>query len=204
MKNFTKTLTSVFLCFILVLSLSGCSEVQKAESAVNNMFTAFKNLDFDEAQKYINVEDIKISELEEDGSATSDYDMFMRALFNKLDYKIISSEKIDNDTVNVTTEITAVDMKPVLTDYFTEALKYAFSTMFDDPQPTEEETAEKMEEIFFNSASKADLALVTNEVVIKVINVDGNWKIVSDDALANALFGGLISATEELANSFGV
>ena len=37
-----------------------------------------------------------------------------------------------------------------------------------------------------------------------IFAVDGNWKIVSDDALANALFGGLISATEELANSFGV
>ena len=126
----------------------------------------------------------------------------MKNLFDRLDYKIISSEKIDYNTVNVTTEITAIDMKPVLGEFFIAEMQCAFANAFANPQPTEEETNAKMEELFSASTTKPDLATVTNKVVIKVVKEDKNWKIVSDDAFVDAILGGMTAATEEIEKGF--
>lgn len=195
-----RSLIAIVLVFTLMFALTGCGETKKAEATVNSMFAAFKNTDFDAASKYVNVDEINSSEGETDGISTK---LVMKTIFNKLDYKILSSEKIDNGTVKVKTEITVTDMRPVLGDFFTKAMQYAFSTAFSDPQPSEEETNKKAEEMFIESASKDNLATVTNEVDIEVVKTkNGEWKIETDDIFANALLGGLLDATKEMENAF--
>jgi hypothetical protein len=119
-----------------------------------------------------------------------------------LDYTIISSEEVDPETVNVVVAITAIDMKPVFAEYVVAALQYAFANAFADPQPTEEETNKKMEELFIASATKEGLATVTNEVTVKVVKKDSNWKVVAEDELVDAMFGGLIAAAQAIEDSF--
>lgn len=195
-----KSIIATILALVLLLSLTGCGEIKKAETAVNGMFTAFKNTDIEAAAKYVDVDEINASEDSSDSIST---ELVMKTIFNKLDYKIISSEKVDDTTVKVKTEITVTDMKPVLGEFFTNAMQYAFSTAFSNPQPTEEETNKKMEEMFIESASKEDLATVTNEVDITVVKTENNeWKVKSDDTFADALLGGLITAGEELSKAF--
>ena len=195
-----KSIISTILALVLLFSLTGCGEIKKAETAVNGMFTAFKNTDIEAAAKYVDVDEINASEDSSDSIST---EFVMKTIFNKLDYKIISSEKVDDTTVKVKTEITVTDMKPVLGEFFTNAMQYAFSTAFSNPQPTEEETNKKMEEMFIESASKEDLATVTNEVDITVVKTENNeWKVKSDDTFADALLGGLITAGEELSKAF--
>ena len=198
MKRF-KSITAIILTLILTLSLTGCGEIKKAETAVNGMFTAFKNLNFEEAQKYVNVDEItKAGEEANENSM-----LIMETVFDNLSYEIISSEKVDKETVVVKTKVTATDMKPVLGEFLAKALEYAFSNAFADPQPTEEETNKKMEEILVECASKPDLATVTNEVDIKVIKTESkDWKIEADDAVVNALLGGLADAAKEMENAF--
>lgn len=195
-----KSIIATVLALVLLLSLTGCGEIKKAETAVNGMFTAFKNTDIEAAAKYVDVDEINASEDSSDSIST---ELVMKTIFNKLYYKIISSEKVDDTTVKVKTEITVTDMKPVLGEFFTNAMQYAFSTAFSNPQPTEEETNKKMEEMFIESASKEDLATVTNEVDITVVKTENNeWKVKSDDTFADALLGGLITAGEELSKAF--
>lgn len=202
MKKIIRNIASLLLILTMVLSLTGCGEIKKAETTVNNTFTALKSLDFEKASAYINVDEIMKSEDEENDTLSLDDNMFMENLFGKLDYEIISSEKIDKNTVIVKTKITAVDMKPVLGEFFGKALQYAFANAFSNPQPSEEETNKKMEEMFIECVSKEDLAMVTNEVDVKVVKVDKKWKIESADELSNALLGGLVQAAEEISNSF--
>ena len=195
-----KSIVAVLLMVGLLFSLTSCGEIEKAEASVNGMFTAFKALNIEEAQKYVNVEDITSSDDEEESQNAT---LIMKNLFDDLEYEILSSEKIDDNTVVVKTKITAIDMKPVLEEYLTKALQYAFSNMFANPQPTEEETNKKMEEIFVECATKPDLATVTNEVDIKVIKTESKeWKIEADDAFVNAMLGGLADAAKDLENSF--
>ena len=51
-----KRIFALILVLALAMSLAGCGEIKKAEASVNGMFMSFKNLDFDEAQKYVNIE----------------------------------------------------------------------------------------------------------------------------------------------------
>lgn len=198
MRNNIKKIAALLLILTIAFSLAGCGEIQKAETTINQTFKALKELDFETASNYINVDEM----MESDDSTDIDSDVFSQNLFGKLEYKIISSEKIDNNTVTVKTEITAVDMKPVLTEYIQKALQYAFANAFADPQPSEEETNKKMEEIFIECISKEELVMVKTEVDIKVIKTDKKWKIESSDELFNALLGGLLKVAEELSNSF--
>ena len=121
--------------------------------------------------------------------------------FGKLNYKILSSAKVDDSTVTVKVEISNVDMKPVFTEFFTQALQYALTSAFADPQPTEEEINQKLEEMFNSCISKEGLATATREVDVKVVKDGDRWIIEGDDKLANALLGGLLDAVEELEES---
>lgn len=202
MKKYSKIISLIIFIVTMATLLTGCGEIKKAETTINNTFTALKELDFETASNYISVDEIMESDDESDDSLSLDDNLFMENLFDKLEHKIVSSEKIDKNTVIVKTEITAIDMKPVLAEYFGKALQYAFANAFANPQPSEEETNMKMEEMFVECISKEDLAMVTNEVDIKVVKVDKKWKIESADELSNALLGGLAEAAEELGNSF--
>ena len=193
-----KSIIAVVLTLVLVFSLTGCGEIKKAETSVKRMYTAFKNLDFEEAQKYVNVDDITNGENSNDNA-----EAVMNAIFGNLNYEIVLSEKVDDSTVIVKTSITATDMKPVMGEFFTQAMQYAFSTAFSDTQPSEEEQNKKMEEILVECASKPDLATVTNEVDIKVVkNENKEWKIEADDTFVNAVLGGLMDAAKSLENAF--
>lgn len=195
--KFYKRLFITIFAIMMAFSLVGCGEIKKAESAVEGMFEAFKNFDLAEAQKYVNVDDI----IDADNS-NGNTELIMKTIFDNLSYEIISSEKVDESNVVVKTKITVTDMKPVMSDFFAKAMEYAFSSAFSNPQPTEEETVKKMEEILIECASKPNLATVTNEIDIKVIrNIDKEWKIEVDETLANAILGGMINASKELENA---
>ena len=169
---------------------------EEAEEAVKKMFKALKSYDIEEAQKYVDVDEIA-SEADTNENST----LFMKTAFESLEYEIKSSEKIDENNVIVNTSITAIDMKPVMSEFFTKAMQYAFSIAFAETQPSEEEQNKKMEEILVECITKPDLVNVTNEVSVKVSKIDNEWKIEADDAFTNAVLGGLVDATNDLNNS---
>ena len=194
-----KSITSLLLTLLLLLSFTGCGEVKNAEKAVNGMFTAFKNADLEEAQKYVNVDDITNAKNESDENTA----IILKAIFEKLDYEIISSEKIDDSTVSVKTKITAIDMAPVMTEYLSKVFEYAIANAFAEPQLTDDEYTQKIEEFLIECLSKPDLATVTNEVDIKVVKTENNeWKIETDANFLNALMGGLPDISDGLNEEF--
>lgn len=202
MRTISKRIISIGLALALMLVLTACGEIKKAENAVDNMFAALKNADIEAAQQYINLDELKQSD--EDSSFTDDTELIIRTVFKNLNHRIISSEKVDDSTVVVKTEITATDMKPIMGEFFTKALQYAFSVAFENPQPSKEEQNKKMEELFVECVSKPDLATITNEADITVVKAsDNSWRIKSDDAFADALLGGLYDAAEQMSESLG-
>lgn len=195
-----KVLTAVILAFLLMFSLTGCGEIEKAESAVKGMFEAFKSSNIEEAQKYVNIEDITSAGKTD---MTKDSAVITDTVFKNLSYEIVSSEQTDDNTVIVKTKITTTDMKPVMGEYFSKTLEYTLSNVFTYSELTEEEKSAKMNEILEECVSKDNLDTVTNEVDIKVVKNDNNeWKIESDETFVNALLGGLIEAIEDLQESF--
>ena len=194
-----KNLISVLLIFAVLVSLTGCGEIKKAEKTVIGLFEALKETNIEKVSEYMNVDDLKVEGNDENSIISNT--VIIQNMFKQFDYKIISSEKKDDSTVVVTAEITNTDMKPVLSEFFTKAMQYAFSNAFSDSQDAEEESDTKIDEMFIESLNKPDLATVTNTVYITVIKTeDKSWKVKSDDAFRNALLGGLYEAVKDIFN----
>lgn len=203
MRKYSKVLCLILVAVMVVACLAACGGVSPeklAEQAVSTCIDALKMGDLETAANYL--VDADIIEAGDDGEDSAMNESMTKIVFGKLNYKILSSTKVDDSTVTVKVEISNVDMKPVFTEFFTQALQYAFANAFADPQPTEEETNQKMEEIFNSCISKEDLTTVTEEVDVKVVKDGDGWIIEGDDTLANALLGGLLNVVEELEDSF--
>lgn len=188
-----KKIVALALVVITVLSLAGCGEVGKAEEAVTNLFEALKEGGFEKAEAYL-VKD-------GDNTAADNSDDMFNHVLTKLYYTVISSEKIAGDEVRVTASVTAPDMKVAVGAFFEKALEFAVENAFSEtPLPDEEYSAE-LNRIFKEETDREDLGTVTNEVVIKVVKTDEGWKIESDDAFADAITGGMMTALKDMEQS---
>lgn len=129
----------------------------------------------------------------------------MNALFDKLQYKIISAQQIDKNTVVVKTEITAVNMKTVLGQWVREVLQVSLSevTKPQSEKMSEDQKQKVYEDKFVEIANRESSQSVTNTIDITVEKAQNVWTVKSDDALVNAMFGGLKDAIDEMNKSFG-
>lgn len=187
-----KKIIAIILSVAMVLSLAGCGETAKAEEAVTNLFEAFKAGEIDKAEAYL----LK----DADGAEDESGDMFNH-VFTKLDYTIKSSEKISGDEVHVTASVTAPDMEVAVGEFFGKALEFALANAFSETPLSDEEYEAELEKIFIEATEDEDLGTVTNEVVIKVVKTDEGWKIESDDAFADAITGGMMTALKDMEQS---
>jgi len=182
----TKKIVAILLSLVMAFSMVGCSPARKAEKTVDKMFSAIERADFQAAEKYIDLGNFDPEQLDE--SPVGEADVYVKCLLDSVEHEIISSEEIDENTVNVTVDVTTVALGPVLGDFATEAMAYALSSAFDD-KPSEEEISKDMAKLFKEVMSKDDLKMNTNEVVIKVVKDDKNWTIAGEDTLVSIIFG---------------
>ena len=175
--------------------------VNLPEDTVEKMLAALSEMDMVQAEMYI-VSDNTITYPEEgdsDEPSVIDENVLMETIFKNMDYKIISSRISDEYTAVVISEITVTDMKPVVNEFFANMIEYLFSIAFTDPQPSEEEQQNAIKELFTQSCMKEDLDTITNTVDIMLIKTsDDEWKIQPDEILREALFGGFLSALNDL------
>ena len=197
MKKTVKRLVAMVLAAVLVFALAGCTPEKKAERAVNSFLSEIKKVNIENALSYVDkAEETKGDWLNENT------ELFIEELFSRLDYEIITSEIVDENTINVTVKLTNVDMKPVIKEFVAEAMKYALSNIGADPEPTEDEVNAKMIEILKTCLNKEGLEMVTMDATIEVVLVEGAWKISIDGSLMNAMLGGLSYAAWDLSKSF--
>ena len=108
------------------------------------------------------------------------------------DYKL-GEESVAGDTATVETTITTYPFgdifSQVLTDYITEA--------FSNLDMTEEEGQQLMASLMTEALDKAEKSYETT-VTVNLAKEDGQWVVQEDDALANALTGGIY----DMANSY--
>ena len=197
MKKTTRII-SALLAIAMLFSLTGCiSNAKKAEQEVSKVMESVRSVDLDTINSYFN--DTLDEDLDLDDPTAQ---LILTTIFSNINYNIISSEEIDEDTVNVKTEITAIDMKPILATFIKDALAYAFANAFSS-SASEEETEKKMTELF--TAAIENTEKVEKSVTVDIeVNKDaeGNWNVEAGDAFIDAILGGLVSALEDLGDSF--
>lgn len=181
-----KKIFQVTLLCILAIAFTGCFG-PSPESVVTDYFTAVKGGDFETAAKYIKPD--SNDEFSDELESGQDLDDEKRAelIFSKLSWEIINTST-EKDQAEVEAKVTSIDMVSVVTEVMNKIMPLAFASAFDEN--SDDEKLEELSNQYFESAmSDPDAPTITSEVTIKLVKEEGEWLIVPDDALLNALTG---------------
>ena len=180
----------------------------RAEAAVTGLFDSFVNLDFDRADKYIDMSRIVIPP---EYLEFIDQETYMIATFERLEFEIIETERFrgsgDDDSsgdadsgddsqyreYRVLTDITAVRAKALMASYIRDVLAYMFSSAMETPPPEQSQIDARIQAMFHEEASKEFHEMIINEVMITVRNIDGVWTVIPDEIFIDAIFGEVIT-----------
>lgn len=201
MKRAIKIIAAVLAALTLTMCLSACGSAKTPEAAVEGLFDALKDQNMVEAAKYVDLESIE--NLISDKSKLDDAQMFLKEIGKKLEYEIISSEEVDENTAKVKAKVTSIDMAAVMKNYITKGMQYSISSVFGSGVATDEENEKYMEELFMECMSDESVGTVTNEIDITVQKQDGNWKVNADNTFNDALLGGITNTAESIVSEFG-
>lgn len=188
MKKISKIVALMLTFSMLLLSLTACSNPTKdAEAAVTRNFEELKALDDEVYDEYFG--DDSLADLGLEGSE-EDFKMFTKTLMENIDYKIVSSEKVDDDTVIVKVDVTAIKMEVVMKNFIESVMKFSLGE--DVNNLTEDELNKKVFELLVKAISQPDLEKVTTTVDITVKKEDDVWDFEPDDAFIDAIYGGML------------
>ncbi len=204
MKKKIFKLTAVFL--VLLLCLTGCSEVKEAQKAIDGMFASLIEGD------YITARDSYISTLGGDNDFLGCGDTFDEegfpafamhdALFRSIEYKIL--KKLDAEPARVTflVEITSLDLAPVADELFVAAEDYNFMAENSEGELDEDAIKEilttRMTDISKDYINSKDIKTKTSKIEVNVCyEKDRMWRVYVDDKLAGALTGGVYERYSE-------
>jgi hypothetical protein len=183
---------------------SAAEKKEEAEKAIEGMFASLSELDFESAKEFV---DVSAFDVPADYLSFVDANIVMHAVFDRLTFEIISEPDEDgsdeedkqenNDdakAVVIPVNVTAISIRHLMSDYTAESLAFAFANASSDSPASDAEVSKRIAEIFSEVAAKPGLSTVTKEILIRVEDVDGNWMVMPDDELVDALFGGALSA----------
>ncbi|MCM3735740.1 hypothetical protein M3215_07895 [Bacillus cytotoxicus] len=187
MKKVFKSLTFVMMVGLLMSILTGCSN---PKDTVQEFLTAIQKGDFEKASTFVYASDrgYDFSKLnkKEDGIEG-------KAVFNAIvkNYKFEKPEQVskEEDKAKVKVKITSVDMAVATTKTIGEIMPMAFASAFSENKEQSDKAMDQMmTTTLVKNLSDKDAAMATREVTLNLKkDKDGNYKIVSDENLQEAL-----------------
>ena len=158
------------------------------KGVVEGMFRALKNGDYDKVNEYINYNEV-ISSSDVLDSESLDQET-MNLLFDKLSWKVTETTQEEN-TANVTVEVTNKNFKTIIANYMQNALRVAFSG--------QELSDAEMENYLLEELKNEDVETTTTTQTINLTKQDGKWVInTTDTNLIDILLPGLNEAVNSL------
>lgn len=188
MKKMFKSLTFVMMMGLLMSILTGCSN---PNDTVQEFLTAIKDGDYEKASTFVyeSDESYDFSHLNKEEEGIDG-----KAVFNAIvkNYKFEKPEQVskEEDTAKVKVKITSVDMAVATTKTIGEVMPMAFASAFSENQEQSDQAIEQMMATnLVKNLSDKDATMATREVTLNLKkDKDGNYKIVSDENLQEALF----------------
>ncbi|MGG0238003.1 hypothetical protein [Bacillus rhizoplanae] len=188
MKKRFKSLTFVVMIGLLMSILAGCSS---PKDTVQEFLTAIQKGDYEKASTFVykSAKGYDFSNLnkKEDG-------IDGKAVLNAIgkNYKFEKPEQVSkkDDQAKVKVKITSVDMAVATTKTIGEIMPMAFASAFSENQEQSDKAMEQMmTTTLVKNLSDKDATMVTRTVTLNLKkDKDGDYKIVSDENLEEALF----------------
>ena len=182
-------ITAIVIIAIIILAIVlYVAFANGPKGVVEGMFSALKNGDYDKVNEYINYNEV-ISSSDVLDSESLDQET-MNLLFDKLSWKVTETTQEEN-TANVTVEVTNKNFKTIIANYMQNALRVAFSG--------QELSDAEMENYLLEELRNEDVETTTTTQTINLTKQDGKWVInTTDTNLIDILLPGLSEAVNSL------
>lgn len=206
-----RTCLALLLGLSLLLGLAACGARTSAQETTEKGLEALRDWNVLALPQYWNTDGLSLEDLESFGQVSQDLESLGLSLEDvaglagpmtrHLSWQVISAqEDAAAGTATVTVELTNLDMAPILVQFLQTALGDALGSAFlsQDQQPTQEELLQQYLQTLTDLLNQEDLDTKTTTVDVSLTLVDGQWKITLDEALLDALSGGLLSLGDAL------
>ncbi len=178
----------LLIAILLTVMIVTSSAPKKSLEA---LLTNLKAGDFTKAQEYVSG-DLDLGTVNSNEEA-------QKLLFDKLNWKINKVTEKDENNATVEVEITTKDFQTVINNYMKKALDAVRETITGGGT-TESFSGADFENYFIEELKNENIQTTTITTSVNAIKEDNKWKIVSDDALYNAVLPGLQEAVNNLEN----
>lgn len=152
--------------------------------SVTSFIEYLKSGDLNGAKEYTNESSLEMLGID---SETEDIEM-VKLFFKNVNLNIVEVTKDSNQAI-VKAEITNRDLKTIMQNYMQKALELAMSSI--NSSNTTEDMESQLQEFFKSQFESTQIENVTTSVDIVLTKVDGDWKIVLDENLRDAILPGL-------------
>lgn len=186
-----KKLLLLLVTFATLFSFTGCV-ASKPDVTVAKVLDAIKTWDTKTLSEFTDIDTLYADA----GIDTANQDAanaLIVTMTENLTYAIISSQ-VNGDTAIVTVDITNTDMSVALADYVASIWSLApnISAMSDS------ELTAALIELLKTAIQNNKGTTVTNRVDVTLNKQNGEWNIVMSDELIDAIYGGMITAENNL------
>ncbi|MCX7614826.1 MAG: DUF5105 domain-containing protein [Clostridiales bacterium] len=173
----------------VALLLAACGSVMTPDQTASKAFDAIKTLDKQTAERYVDYD--QLMDFSEGDNLASD-DATMKLLIKHFSYKIISTNIIDDKAI-LKAEITNLDFKPIFDEYVKEAGQMMVSNALakGGDNVTDDQLRLKMQDLFQTLLNISNAKQITVTVEFTMTKEQDGWQIEPNDALQDAVFGGL-------------
>jgi len=176
------------ISFVLVLALVlvACSPEATPEETVEKALEELKNNNIENFQKYI---------VDADSFSDEEIDESIEYLVKNLEVEVKSSS-IDGDTATVETDITNINFSIVMEEFLSQAMGIAMENALSEDPMSQEEMDSYVEELLITILERDEIETVTTTANISLEKTNGQWKIIYDEEIQNALFFGIADFAE--------
>lgn len=201
-----RTCLALLLGLSLLLGLAACGARTSAQETTEKGLEALRDWNVLALPQYWNTDGLSLEDLDALSQVNQDLESLGLSLEDvaglagpmtrHLSWQVISAqEDAAAGTATVTVDLTNLDMAPILGQFLQTALGDALGSAFlsQDQQPTQEEVLQQYLQTLTDLLNQEDLDTKTTTVDVSLTLVDGQWKITLDEALLDALSGGLLS-----------
>ncbi|HHV44954.1 MAG TPA: hypothetical protein GXX57_09865 [Firmicutes bacterium] len=184
--------------FLISVLASPCYGETAPDLVVTEALNALKEMDLETVLRYFRDADPTGEFPLEDFSEVEPTELdveYWRMLFENLEFNVLSTSTLaDGQEAIVRTEITNLDLQRILQVYVDQVMTLYMEAFFSgQAEPTEEE----LQHLFLGLLRDYDGKKRTATVDIRLEMEDGDWFIWADEALLDAIFGGMLSFYRE-------
>lgn len=176
----------VVLVIVIAVIIFGIIKLtaKNPTDSVTSFIEYLKSGDLNGAKEYTNESSLEMLGID---SETEDIEM-VKLFFKNVNLNIVEVTKDSNQAI-VKAEITNRDLKTIMQNYMQKALELAMSSI--NSSNKTEDMESQLQEFFKSQFESTQIENVTTSVDIVLTKVDGDWKIVLDENLRDAILPGL-------------